>query len=124
MVNQKNIVVSIIFSIITFGIYGLFWIVKQTDDSITLVEEKGTQGLTVLFFTIITVGIYGIYWALSMNKRLNKIEIKKGIESKNYGVLYIAFYLLGVIITLALIQSRINCIINAPAKDDINDLSI
>ncbi|WP_121639832.1 DUF4234 domain-containing protein [Virgibacillus sp. Bac330] len=124
MVNQKNIIVSIILSIITLGIYSLFWIVKQTDDSITLVEEEGTQGLTVLFLTIITLGIYGIYWAYSMDKRLNKIELKKDMKRKNYGVLYIVFYVLGVIITLALIQTRMNDIITASSMSEGNDLSI
>lgn len=126
MVNQKNIVVSLILSIVTCGIYGLYWIVKVTDDSIALSEEKGTQGITVLFLTIITIGIYGIFWAYAINKRLNKIEQKKEITSKNHGILYIIFYILGVVITLALIQSRINKIIvfseSAPMGEG-NDLS-
>lgn len=112
MVNQKNIIVSLILSIVTCGIYALYWIVKLTDDSITLNEEEGTQGLTVLFLTIITAGIYGIFWAYKMNKRLYAIENKKGMESNDYNVLYIIFYILGAVVTLALIQNRINKIID------------
>ena len=124
MVNQRNIIVSVILSIITCGIYGLYWIIKQTDDSIALVEEEGTQGLMVLFFTIITFGIYGIFWSYAMDKRLNKIERKRKIGSKNHSLLYIIFYILGVIITLALIQSRINNIISASSTGENSDLSV
>lgn len=120
MVNQKNIVVSVILSIVTCGIYGLYWIVKVTDDSIALSGEKGMQGVMVLFLTIITFGVYGIFWAYDINKRLSKIELKKANTNKNLGFLYIIFYILGVVITLALIQSRIN---NILGRGDQYDLS-
>lgn len=123
MVNQKNIVVAVILSIVTCGIYGLYWIVKVTDDSIALSGEKGTQGVMVLFLTIITIGIYGIFWAYKINQRLNKIEQKKAMPSKNHGLLYIIFYILGVVITLALIQSRINTIVFSDSEGH-HDLSI
>jgi cytochrome bd-type quinol oxidase subunit 2 len=108
MINRKNIVVCVLLTILTCGIYGFYWMTKLTDDSIALSEEEGTQGLKVLLLTVVTLGIYGVYWCYAMDKRLYAIEKKRGIEGSNHTVMYIIFYLLGVVVTLALIQNKVN----------------
>lgn len=113
MITKKNIVTSVLLSIITCGIYAIYWMYRATDDSITLSEQRGTQGGMVVFLSIITCGIYGIYWCYIMDKRLAEVEAKRRITSKKSTVIYMIFYVLGIIVTLALIQNRINNIIES-----------
>ena len=73
--KKRNIALCIIFSIITFGIYGLYWFVHITNDVNTLANpEKKTSGGVALLLTIITCNIYGIYWAYKMGGLLDKAQ--------------------------------------------------
>ena len=63
MWKQRSVALGLVFSIITCGIYGLYWMVCLTEDTNTAAGETGTSGVMALIFTIITCGIYGLYWA-------------------------------------------------------------
>ncbi len=100
--KKRSVALAIIFSIITFGIYAIYWFVCLTNDSNRICPEKATAGggLAILF-TIITCGIYTFYWHYRLGKKL-------GEES-------VAFLLLSVvglgIIAWAIAQSNINALI-------------
>lgn len=59
MIKQRNIALCIVFSIITFGIYALYWFVCLTNDAN---QESGqtdaTSGGVALLLTIVTCNIY------------------------------------------------------------------
>lgn len=58
-IEQRNIALCIILSIITCGIYGLYWIYKLTEDVNTLKgDPNATSGGIVILLGIITCGIY------------------------------------------------------------------
>ncbi len=114
MVKEKNIVVCILLTIITCGLYGFYWMLTLTDDSITLAEKGEPSGSTVVLLTIITLGLYGIYWSFVMDKRLLTIEKKRGIVGKSRIAIYVIFYIAGIIITLALMQNKINSMSDTP----------
>lgn len=57
--KKRNIALSIIFTLITCGIYGLYWFVCLTDETIRQAGEQKTTGVMALIFTLITCGIYG-----------------------------------------------------------------
>lgn len=62
-IEQRNIALCIILSIITCGIYGLYWIYKLTEDVNTLKgDPNATSGGIVILLGIITCGIYMWYW--------------------------------------------------------------
>lgn len=63
MIKERSIVLYIILSIITCGIFGLYWFVCITEDTNAAADVAGTSGGLALLFTIITCGIYGFYWA-------------------------------------------------------------
>lgn len=83
MVTQRNVALCIIFTIITCGIYGLYWFVVLTDDTNTLADEMGTSGVMALIFTIITCGIYGFYWAYKRGELLDRVKANKGRYTMN-----------------------------------------
>lgn len=79
MIKERSIVLYIILSIITCGIFGLYWFVCITEDTNAAADVAGTSGGLALLFTIITCGIYGFYWAYKCGE---KIDIAK--EKRRY----------------------------------------
>ncbi len=98
-IKKRNVALAIIFTIITFGIYGIYWFVCLTNDSNKISPDKATAsgGLAILF-TIISFGIYGIYW-----------NYKLGDKLTGSGVLYLILSLIGFgWLNYILAQSEIN----------------
>lgn len=73
-----------------------------------LADEEGTSGTMVLVLTIVTCGLYGIYWCCKMAGLLNKAKAKKGMVGNSNKPLYVIFYIFGVIIAMAMMQSEVN----------------
>lgn len=109
MIKQKNIAICIILSIVTCGIYGLYWFVCITDDVNAAAEEQGTTGVVALLLSIITCNLYGLYWAYKMGEKIDAIKTRRGLVASNSGVLYLILCFLGLgIVTYALIQNELN----------------
>lgn len=108
MVKEKNIALCIILSLVTCGIYGLYWFVTLTDDVNTISGDQGTSGVMALVLTIITCGIYGLYWAYKCGEKIDKAHQNRGEAASNGGVLYLILYIFGGIIAYALIQNEVN----------------
>ncbi len=109
MVKQRSVGLCIVLSIITCGIYGLYWLVCLNDDVNTVTGKPGTSGGMVLLFTILTCGIYGIYWAYKMGDKLDQARAEHGAPTGSLAILYLVLDLFGLsIVTWALIQCEIN----------------
>lgn len=110
MIKQRNIALCIVFSIITFGIYALYWFVCLTNDAN---QESGqtdaTSGGMSLLLTIVTCNIYGWFWAYKMGEKVDIIKNKNGVPSSNSGILYVLLQVFGLgIIAYALMQDTAN----------------
>ena len=69
--KNRNIVVGIILSIVTCGIYGLIWMSQmQNDMNIVANDGDTTSGGTVVLLSILTCNIYGIIWVYKTAQRL------------------------------------------------------
>lgn len=111
MVKERNVALSAIFTVITFGIYGIYWFVCMTDEALGLSEEEGASGILAFIFNIITFGFYGWYWAYKMGDRIEIAKHKRGITdgSSNNGVLYLVLSIFGFgLIAYILIQLELN----------------
>ena len=108
--KKRDIVVSIILSLVTCGIYSLVWFVGITDDVKTVSEDTQMQsGGIALLLTIVTCGIYGIYWAYKMGDLMKTAQTKKNLPVKDNAILYVVLELFGLgIVVQALIQSDLN----------------
>lgn len=105
-VRERSIVTAIILTILTCGLYSIYWMIKVNDDALKVANEKGTGGVEVVLFTILTCGIYGFFWAYKMGSCTDKI---KGSNNGVLGVLYIILHFFGLsIVYMALTQYEIN----------------
>ncbi len=110
MIQNRNVGLCIVLSIVTCGIYALYWFVCLTEDTNTVSGDvNGTSGVLALVFTIITCGIYGFYWAYKVGEKLDTAKQQRGVPSSNSGILYLILCIFGLsIITYALAQSELN----------------
>ena len=112
MINRRDLVVAIILTLVTCGIYGIYWFVVMTNDVKTVSEDNNFQSGGVAFLlTLITCGIYGIYWAYKMGELMKVAQEKNGLPIKDNAVLYLILQIFGFgIINYALIQNDLNAI--------------
>lgn len=109
MIQQRNIAVCIILSIVTCGIYGLYWMACLNNDANTASNTFGTSGGMVVLLSIVTCGIYGIYWAFKQGEKIDAAKANRGIPSSNSGILYLILSLFGFgIVAWALMQNEMN----------------
>lgn len=110
MVQQRNVATSVILTIITCGIYGIYWMAVLNDEiNILSSREQDSSGGVVVLLTIITCGIYGLYWAYKMGEKLDEAATQRGGIAQSRGVIYLVISLIGFsIISYALMQDSIN----------------
>ena len=108
--KNRSIPLSIILSIVTCGIYSLYWFVVLTDDmNYASGRDQDTSGALSLVLTIVTCGLYGWYWLYRCGDALDQLRYSQGERAGYLGILYL---LLGVfslgIISYALMQAELN----------------
>lgn len=108
MVQRRDLVLYILATVFTCGIFGLYWFVVLTDDVNTLSGQPDTSGAMSLLLTIITCGIYGFIWAYKQGEKIDRIKQSRGLPASNGGVLYLILYIFGGVIAYALIQNEVN----------------
>ena len=104
-IQKRNIAVAIILTIITCGIYGIYWFVKLTNEMNRLTgNEQDTSGGVACLLTIVTCGIYSIYWAYRMGEKRDRLAEKDSSSA----ILYLVLSLFISIAVYALAQDAIN----------------
>ena len=107
--QERNIGLAIVLSIVTCGIYGIYWFITLNDE----VKQKSkdatlASGGLAFVLTLVTCGIYGYYWAYRMGKATL--------------VLYIILQFFGLaIVNYALIQNDMNAITSYAGKTKKTD---
>ncbi len=96
-------------SIVTCGIYGLYWLVCLTNDTNTAAgTTDGTSGGMVLLLTIVTCNIYSLYWGYKQGEKIDIAKQKKGMPSSDSNVLYLLLCLFVPVVAWALMQNELN----------------
>lgn len=108
-ITNRNIVVALLLTFVTCGIYGIFWFISMTDESNSLSDEKYTSGGTAFLYSLITCGIYTFYWNYKMGQKMANIGKKYNKQIADNSVLYLVLSLFGLgLINYCLIQSDLN----------------
>ena len=110
VLEYRDIAIAIILSIVTCGIYGIFWIISLTNDANKVADRPtDTSGGMVILLTIITCGIYGIYWNYKMGQKRYEAGQRYNKSISDNSVLYLVLSLFGLaIVNYALMQSDLN----------------
>ena len=87
--KQRSIVTMILLTIVTLGIYMIYWSCSFQGQ----LKEKTGEGFGSVghfFMCIVTLGIYSIYWQFAAGKRLAKLG------ADNRGVIYLILCFVGL----------------------------
>lgn len=109
-IMNRNIVTCIILSIVTCGIYGLYWYFCIINDLNTASDtpDDASAGM-VLLLSIVTCGIYGWIWLYKAGEKVDKIKTMNGEAPSNSSLLYILLAIFGLaIVDYCLIQTELN----------------
>jgi hypothetical protein len=110
-IKGRSLAVAIVLTIVTCGLYSIYWMIKINSESLELSGEKGPSGGVVILLTLVTCGIYGFFWWYKMGICSNKIE---GNDKGYYPALYVVLAIIGTfvgfgtIVNYAIAQNVIN----------------
>ena len=114
--QQRSIAVAIILSIVTCGIYGIYWLITIVNElNEASGSENDTSGAIVFLLGLITCNIYTIYWMYKAGEKVNRVQQNYGAYSdSSASILYLVLALFGLeIVSLALIQNELNKAVEA-----------
>lgn len=109
MVQQRSIALAIILSLVTCGIYGIYWFIVMTNDVGRLSGDTSFTGGKHFLLSIVTCGIWTLVWAYQAGKHLTEAQRQRGMMMTDNSVLYLVLCLFGFgIVTYALVQHEVN----------------
>ena len=103
-IKQRNIVTAIIFSIITCGIYGIYWTICLVRDAVS-VKDESDNGLLEIVLAIF-LPFLGFFLA---EQKLNEGCKAKDIPHSDNSILYLILGLISLsIVSMCMMQSDLN----------------
>lgn len=113
MIKERSIPMCIILSIVTCGLYGLYWFICLVDDTNVAAAEPGRSGGMVLLLSIITCSIYLLFWTYCQGEKLDRAKERHGLPISNSGIAYLLLSIFGLsIVAYALMQNELNKMAN------------
>ncbi|MDQ2088060.1 DUF4234 domain-containing protein [Herbivorax sp. ANBcel31] len=107
--ENRSVGMSILLSVVTCGIYSIYWMYKVAEEMIAYNNEDGSPGLEVLL-SFVTCGIYYFYWNYKMGKRIYDAQVNTdGVTASDDSVLYVLLSIFGLgLVSVAIMQSNMN----------------
>ena len=107
LINKRSIGVCILLSIITLGIYSLYWMYLLVKN--TRLIQKNTSSCLGEMICLIFIPFYSLYWWYTRGEKV-KLEFNQhNYNSVSNGVVYLILAILGLnIVSMAIMQSDFN----------------
>ncbi|MBR5296123.1 MAG: DUF4234 domain-containing protein [Clostridia bacterium] len=103
-IKPRNIVTAIIFSLITCGIYSIYWTVMLAREAVS-VKDKNDEGLLEIILMLF-LPFLGFYLA---EKKIAEGCAEKGIAHTDNSVIYLILALIGFgIVNYCMMQNDLN----------------
>ncbi len=109
--TTRGIVQVILLSLVTCGIYNLYWIAVTHDEVNAYIGEEDMSGAMVVLLSIITCGIYGFVWYYQIGKKLQILQsrVSGGLQATDDSVVYLLLAIFGFgIVATGIIQNNLN----------------
>ena len=109
MVSERSIGLAIILSLVTFGLYGIYWIYALTNEVGQLSGDPTFTGGKAVLLGIVTCGIYTLFWYYQLGGQIAKAQERKGQTPKDDGLFFLLLGIFGFgIVSMAIAQSNVN----------------
>ena len=105
MIPNRSIGLCIVLTLITCGLYGIYWFICLTNELNYASKSNATDGGMSFILTFITCGIYGYFWAYQQGEKVDRMNQQKSATAIVYMLLQI--FHLGII-GCCLMQNELN----------------
>lgn len=107
---NRSVGLCILFSILTCGLYSIYWFYKITEELNFFSEDHSISPELALLLSFVTCGLFTIFWSYKMGKSIFIAQEKMDIFPKaDDSVMYLILSIFGLtIISCAIMQSHIN----------------
>lgn len=102
----------LIITIITFGLFNLYWNYRQMQACNDLLDENEFSFFTWLLLIIVTIGLYHIYYQFKMGRAI--VDIQKSMNERTFDLLPV----ISVLVTIFGLSIVVDCI----HQNEINKL--
>lgn len=110
-IENRNIALCIILSVITCGIYGIYWLYRIIEDlNAASNDPSPTSGGMVIVLMLVTCNIYGWFWLYKAGQQMNQAKQLRGLPpDPNASIIYLVLAIFGLnIVSYAIIQNDLN----------------
>ncbi|MCI8650521.1 MAG: DUF4234 domain-containing protein [Anaerotruncus sp.] len=108
-IQKKSIPMIIILSLVTCGIYYLFWLYQTTTEVNNTVGDTSESAGMELVLILVTCGIYSLYWYYKYCKKLVRLCEQVGAPQTDNSLVCLILAVFGFsIVSGAIMQSQIN----------------
>ena len=103
-IKERNIIVSILLTVVTCGIYGIYWIVVMTKEAVSVKDPADSAILEIILMLFLPfLGIFMV------EKKFAEGCAARGIAHSDNSVLYLILGLLGLgIVGVCMLQNDLN----------------
>ncbi|GEN57927.1 hypothetical protein GCM10012290_20360 [Halolactibacillus alkaliphilus] len=109
MIKERSVAMVIILSLITCGLYNLYWFYAITEELSYASNDANFSGAKSLIFLFLTCGLYAFFWYYIVGQKMAELQRQNSMLVKDNGVLYIILSIFGFsIIADAIIQAEMN----------------
>lgn len=113
VVKEKSIGLCVVLSLVTCGIYGIYWLYTIARDLNDLCEsqnqEKGAEPGLVVVLGIVTCGIYSLYYLWKAGKMVSSLTRSNGQHPSDDSIVLMVLSLLQLsLVSYCILQSHIN----------------
>ena len=111
IIEKRSVPLAIVLSIITCGIYMIYWEYKMLDSLYRANNLPSSAGVDVLL-SIVTCGIYGLYMLYRAGRMESSALSLFNLPEKDEAALYLILGIFGLgIVSFAILQSNMNNLI-------------
>ena len=103
-IKQRNIVVCILLTLITCGIYGIYWVIMLAKEAVSVKDPADNAVLEIVLMILLPfVGIF------LTEKKFAEGCAERGVAHKDNSVLYLILGLIGLgIVGICMLQNDLN----------------
>ena len=108
-IKQRNIVTAVILSLVTCGIYGIYWTIMMTKEAVSVKDSSDSALLEIVL--MLFVPFLGFFLT---EKKFVEGCTARGIAHEDHSILYLILGVIGLgIVNFVMLQSDLNKIANA-----------
>ena len=108
MFTNKSVVVVIVLTIVTCGLYSIYWYWKAINELYNA-GGKSLGNLTPgIQFLLFFVYVGGVVFAINADDNLNAVKQQRGLTAADNKVIYVILALVFPIALIALVQNEMN----------------